>query len=61
MGGGGEQDSGSFPVVCQRLASTTGFIELLSSPKQPVKDKRDVVSDWLPIFNPEQKMLHPGH
>ena len=34
----------------QILASTTGFIELLApSSKQPVKDNRDVVSDWLPV------------
>ena len=29
-------------------ASTTGFFELLPSPKQPVKDNRGIVSDWLP-------------
>ena len=43
------------------LASTTGFIELLPSPKQPVKDNEDVVSDWLPIFRCTKRKLHPGH
>ena len=42
------------------LASTTGFIELLLSPKHPVKYNRDVVSNWLPIFRPNKKKLHPG-
>ena len=42
------------------IASIIGFIELLPSPKQPVKDNRDVVSDWLPILRPDKKKVTSG-
>ena len=38
------------------VAFTTGFIELLPLPKQPVKDNRDVVCNWPPICRPDKKV-----